>query len=434
MKKKDIVICLSLATLFMSLNAQERYKLDELIMFSLENAPDLNIAKSQYDASRSRSKVADANYLPQIDLHASAGKIGMSDLSNPNSNRLIDDNLILGKLSLKQIIYDFGKTAGNSEYFEYQSQAYKMDKVQKVSDKIEAVKSAYYAVLKSIALIDVHKENVKLSEVQLYRSKKYFQAGIRTIIDISDAEVSLIKASLELKKAEYNLKSAYAKLDKSVGFTAITQEYSVYSKELELSSLYNSLVPYALNLEESILFAYANRAELKKQQADIQAAQAEVRLASSEYYPALYVVADYTKQKLDKLAATTPQDQWQATLNLDWNLYGGGKSDAKSQEKKIQTDISNSQYAYTKLSIKEEITDAYINVNRSKDSVALAQSLVAVSSQKFDQASKRYKHGLSDYIELQQSRQDYIDSKATLVDDYYAYYIAIAVLDNRVGR
>ena len=137
---------------------------------------------------------------------------------------------------------------------------------------------------------------------------------------------------------------------------------------------------------------------------------------------------------MDKLAATTPQDQWQATLNLDWNLYNGGQSDAKSQEKKIQTDILNSQYSYTKLSIKEEITDAYIDVNRSRDSVALAQSLLAVSSQKFDQASKRYEYGLSDYIELQQSRQDYIDAKATLVDDYYNYYIAIAVLDNRVGK
>ena len=176
MKRKSIVICLSLATLFVSLNAQERYRLDELIMLSLKNAPDLNVAKSKYDASRSRSKGADANYLPQIDLHISAGKIAISDLSNPNSNRLIDDNLILGKLSLKQIVYDFGKTAGNSEYFEYQSEAYKMNKLQKIRDKREAVKSAYYTLLKSIALIDVHKENVKLNKVQLYRSKKIFSS------------------------------------------------------------------------------------------------------------------------------------------------------------------------------------------------------------------------------------------------------------------
>ena len=57
-----------------------------------------------------------------------------------------------------------------------------------------------------------------------------------------------------------------------------------------------------------------------------------------------------------------------------------------------------------------------------------------VSNEKFDQASKRYEHGLSDYIELQEARQGYINAMATLVVDYYDYYIAIAALDNAIGK
>ena len=56
--------------------------------------------------------------------------------------------------------------------------------------------------------------------------------------------------------------------------------------------------------------------------------------------------------------------------------------------------------------------------------VALAQSLVVISNEKFDQASKRYEHGLSDYIELQEARQGYIHAMAILVVDYYDYYIS----------
>ena len=69
-----------------------------------------------------------------------------------------------------------------------------------------------------------------------------------------------------------------------------------------------------------------------------------------------------------------------------------------------------------------------------KDSVELSQSLLEVSDEKFDQASKRYEHGLSDYIELQEARQGYIDSKASLVVNYYNYYSAVAVLDNSIGK
>jgi len=422
------------AALVLNLNAEDKYTVDQLIMISLENSPDLQISKSNYDASVSRYDSAFSGYLPQVDLHAAVGKIGMSDISNPNSDELLDDEMMLGQLSLKQIIYDFGKTGGNVDNFEYQSESFLMNNKQNISDKKRDTKSAYYNVLKAIALINVQEENVKLNDAQLYRSQKYFEAGIRTKIDISDAKVSLIKAKLGLKQTQYDLKLAYANLDKTVGFTALEQEYKVYSKGLDLTSLYSSLKEYDLNLKNSILFAYENRAELKKYQADIKASQASENEASSNYYPALYVAADYTKQELDTLRNFTPQDQWQATLNLDWNIYEGGATSAKTQEKKIQTNISNYEYSYSKLSIKRDTTNAFINLNRSKDSVELAQSLVEVSDEKFDQASKRYEHGLSDFIELQQARQDYIDSKATLVVNYYDYYISVAKLDNAIGK
>jgi len=78
---------------------------------------------------------------------------------------------------------------------------------------------------------------------------------------------------------------------------------------------------------------------------------------------------------------------------------------SRKQEKIINTSIKNSELQETKLIIKTNTTDAYINVNKTKDTVELAQSLVYVSDEKFHQASKRYEHGLSDYIELQEARQ-----------------------------
>lgn len=434
MKAKNILKYLASAAFVLDINASENYTVDELILLSLKNSPDLQISQANYEASQSRYDKAFSAYLPEVNLHASAGKIGMSDIFNSSSNKTVDDNLILGSLSLKQIIYDFGQTGGNADNFKYQSESYLMENLQDISNKKRDTKTAYYDVLKALALIVVQKENVKLNEAQLYRSKKYFEAGIRTKIDISDAKVSLIQSKLDLKKSEYDLKEAYANLDKVVGFTQLERDYDVYSEDLDLSSVYDSLTEYRFNLEEAILYAYENRAELKKFKSDISAKEAQVHQAQSQYYPSLYLAADYTKQELDTLRNLQPENSWQATLNADWNLYAGGSTMAQTQEKKIQTDISNYSYTYSKLSIKKETTDAYINVNRAKDSVELAQSLVEVSSEKFDQASKRYEHGLSDYIELQQSRQDYIDAKATLVVAYYDYYTAVANLDNAIGN
>jgi len=419
--------------LVLSLNAQETYTVDELILEALKNSPDLQISTSEYEASRSRYDKAFAGYLPKVDLHLSGGEMSMSNIPT-NPDNMVSDTLILGKLSLKQIVYDFGKTGGSVDSFKYDSDSYLNSNEQIISDKKRDVKRAYYDVLQAIALIGVNEENVKLNEIQLYRSQKYFDAGIRTKIDVSDAKVELIKSKLNLKKSLYDLKLSYASLDEIVGFMEVDKKYKVFSKELVLENLYSSLSDYSLALDASINFAYENRYELKKYLSNIQSAKATNRVAASDYYPQLYIGANYTKQQVDKFKASTPEDQWSAALNLDWNIYHGGATSASNQEKKIQVNISKSQLQSIKLSIKKETTQAYINVYKMKDSVELSQNLLSVSQEKFDQAQKRYEHGLSDYIELQQARQGYIDAKSSLVVDYYNYYNAIAVLDNAIGK
>jgi len=356
--------------LALSLNAAEIYTVDDLILKAIENSPDLKISSYQLKASKSRTEIASSSYLPTLDLHLSAGENGMSEL--PAQDDIVSDTLVLGSLSLKQIIYDFGKTGNNVDSFKYDSNAYSMNNFQEISDKKRDVKLAYYDVLQAKALIDVQKENVKLNEIQLYRSQKYFDAGIRTRIDISDAKVELIKSKLDLKNAQYDLKLAYAELDKIVGFKELTNEYKVYSNELDLQNLYASLKEYPLNLTNSIEHAYQNRYELKKYIADLKSQEARSSLATSEYYPSLYLGADYTKQSVDEFKSNVPEDQWQASINLDWNLYHGGSTSSLVQEQKINTNIYSHELQNRKLSIKKETTEAYINVYKTKDSVELS--------------------------------------------------------------
>jgi outer membrane protein len=429
--KKNIL--LTSLILISSLNATETYTVDNLILKSFENSPELKISKLQYNASQTRYESAYSEYLPKVNLNASVGRVSQSETFGLND---VEDNILKGQLTLKQIIYDFGKTGGSVDRQEYTSASFNMQNIQDISNKKRDVKIAYYNVLKALALIDVQKENVKLNKIQLYRSKKFFEAGIRTKIDVSDAKVRYIQAKLDLKTAEYNLKLTYSNLDKVIGFTEIENNYTVYAPKLELDSLCDSLKDYDLSLYDAILFAYEHRYDIKKEHSLIKASQADIRTVSSEYYPSFYLGANYTYQEAnsDALQVFLPQTQWSANLNLDWNIYQGGATSSRKQEKAININIANSELLKTKLLIKAYTTNAYINVNKTKDIVALAQSLVTVSNEKFDQASKRYEHGLSDYIELQEARQGYINAKATLVVDYYDYYIAITDLDNAIGK
>jgi len=428
--KKILFTALALS---LSLSAKNIYTVDELVLKALENSPNLAISHANYQASKSRLDLANSSYLPKVDLSLSAGEFGRSNTPFfPND--MVDDSLLKGEISLRQLIYDFGKTGGNSDSFKYDSKSFLNENQQQISDKKRDVKSAYYDVLNSLALIEVNKENVKLNESQLYRSQKYFEAGIRTKIDVSDAKYESIKSKLDLKKSEYDLELSYASLDKAIGFKGLENDYKVYYKKLVLNNLFSTISEYDLSLIESINFAYENRYEIKKHLSNINSSKSKEDLANSEYFPGIYFNANYIKQNADELEAQIPENQWSASLNVDWNIYQGGSTNAKTQESKIKTNISELQLQDIKLSIKKEVTQAYINVNKAKDSVELSQSLLSVSAEKFDQAGKRYVNGLSDYIELQQARQGYIDAMSSLVVDYYTYYTSIAILDNSIGK
>ena len=423
----------TLSLIACSLYAQTTYDVDALVVEALKNAPNLQIAKLNYNANTQRYNVAYGSYLPKVDLQLNATQTSMSDVPfNPNDMK--NDTLLSGHLTLAQIIYDFGGISGKVDSSHYNAKASLMQEKQFILNKKRDVKEAYYKVLEAQALIDVQKENVKLNEAQLYRAKRYYEAGIRTKIDVSDAQVSLIKAKIDLRNAQYTLKLAYAALDKVVGFDTVMREYDVVMPQLQLDTLYNSVEDYDLTLQHAVSYAYEHRYEMKQQHFTIQAQNANIKSASSAYYPSIYLLADYTKQHTQEFNALLPEDKWNIGLSLNWNLYEGGATKANTQLTKIQKDIASTQLRDNLLQIKQEVTNAYIGVERSKDSLELSQSLVSVSNEKFDQASKRYEHGLSDFIELQQARQGYIDAKASLVIDYYNYYIAKAYLDNAIGR
>lgn len=423
-------IAYALLPIACSLFAQEVYTVDNLVSQALHNAPDIAISAKQIESSQSRYDNAFGNYLPRVDLVGGAGFAGMSDITQ--NNKLTDDKILLGKASLQQLIYDFGKTGGKNDTYKYETSAYTMQNVQNISNKIRDVKVAYYDLLHTFAIIDVNQENIKLNQAQLYRTQRYFQAGIRTKIDVSDAKVRLIQAKLDLRNAINAKELAFAKLDKEIGYTKTSREYDVFKNKLDFTHLYETLPSYPLSLSESIEYAYKHRYALKTIEEQIKSSKAQKKLASSGYYPALYVNADYTRQDAGKLPL--PQTQWQAMVNFSWNIYEGGSTAARAQESQINVQIVKLQLEQKKLAIKNEVTQAYLNLYNTKDSVALSQSLLSVSQEKFEQATKRYEHGLSDYIELQEARQGYINAKASLVVDYYNYYTAIAILDNAVGK
>jgi outer membrane protein TolC len=204
---------------------------------------------------------------------------------------------------------------------------------------------------------------------------------------------------------------------------------------LDLPNVSHHLPQVSTSFSELEEFAYEHRYELKSSQYFVKSSNSLVESEKGGYLPTLSLRGDYTAQDVDNdFVAMTPYRQWQASVDLKWNLFAGNQTDASVQEAKISAMKAASQVDEVHLLIKRQVIEARLGVQRTKDSVTLSQSIAKASKQKFVQAQKRYENDLSDYIELQEAQQGYISSLGELVNAYYDYYIAIAELDFAVGR
>ena len=427
MKYKKYVIALLLAS---SLEAKTTVlNIDDIVEITLKHSPDIEASMFNFQAAKERTRASKSFYFPSVDLHSVAGK----QWSKHNDGKDVNADILSGTLGATQLLYDFGKTKGLVGSSKEQALALKAQMQQIVSDKIFIVKNLYYNVLKAKSIIVVQKKNLVLQKQQLNRAQKYLTAGIKTIIDVSDAEVRVEQAKLDLENAQYDLEIQRASLEQEMGFVPYKGKYSLYRKELPLPNLSRSLPRVNSNISQLELFAYDHRYVLQNSKHIVKSSKAHVNSKKADYYPTLSLGANYTAQDADN-NILIPKEQGEVAINLSWNLFSGYKTDAEVQEAKIEVLKASTQVNAVKLAIKREVLEAHIGLRRSKKSVELSETISKSSEKKYEQAKKRYENELSDYIELQEAQQGYIESLSNLVNAYYNYYISMAQLDHAVGR
>jgi len=426
----NIGIGLLAMTMFVTAKSQT-LTIDKAIELALKHSPDIDISRFDFKGAIERTKFQKGYYLPRLDLTALAGGSGMDFKQQGN----LGGSTLLGTLSASQLIYDFGKTSGRIDASDAQANALEANMNQVISTKILMVKARYYDALKIKSIIRVNQKNITLQEGQLRRAQRYYDNGIKTIIDVSDATVRLTEAKLDLSNSEYELKLRKALLEEAMGYTPYNGQYSLYHRKLDLPNVSRKLPQISIPLSQLEGFAYDHRYELKSSKYLVESSQAIVESEKGGYLPTLSLRGDYTAQRVDDdFMASTPERQWQGGVDLKWNLFAGNQTDASVQEAKISALRAASQVDEVRLLIKRQVIEARLGILRTKDSVKLSESIAKASERKYMQAKKRYENDLSDYIELQEAQQSYISSLGKLVSTYYDYYIAIAQLDFAVGR
>lgn len=399
--------------------------LEDLIEIALRNNPIVTIARNQILASEGRKTQAVSGYLPKVSATGSAGRIHINDLTPVD-----EGGVVSGNLSASQLIYDFGNTTGAISASGYNVEAARAQLNSVGSDLIYQVKAAYYTVLEKHYLIVVASEQVKSYQMHYDRAKEYFKAGVKSRIDVTNAQVELTNSKLQLLQSRFALKSARVALEKIIGTRPGNGTYLIRGQDHDFKEFVNFLPPMPASREELLQTAVVQRPDLQQAQKKISSAESVLTSTQGGYWPTLGATASYDTYDTD---LPTLQDQWQIGIALDWELFSGFRTQGEIAEAKSNLRSSRAQYRDIELTTTQEVTDSFLLAEEQRESVFLADEILKLAEENFDLADQRYKTGLGDMIEFNDAQLRISQARSNLVTTYYGYNTALASLEKAIG-
>lgn len=399
--------------------------LEETILVALMNNPQIEIARQQYMAGEGIVTQARSSYWPRLSAGADVSRVNIKDLAPED-----EDNVGHISLRLNQLLWDFGRTTGLVDSSRFNRQASEENLKQVHHDIVFQVKSDFYSVLEKRRLIEVAEQAVDNYEQQLYRAKKYYEAGVRTKIDVTNAEVNLSGQKLSLLQARSDLKTARVQLEKTLGVKPNNGDYRLVDKEVLLDSLAETKPDMPESLNNLLETAQKYQPGLARYDYLVRAAESALDQAEADYWPAISASGEYNDYETD---LSSLYDQWQVGIGITWEFFSGFETEGKIAEAGARLREVKAALKEFELSVTQAVTDSYLRAEENSEGVDIAAQTLRLSKENLNLADGRYKAGLGDVLEYNDAQLLYTQNQSSLVITYYTYLTALARIERAIG-
>jgi len=401
--KTVAVVCL--AALGAAAQMPRVLSLDEALRIARERQPQLRDARAAVEAAQARVDQSRAPFLPQVgglvtyqhNLRPSASASGVTapaptGVTAPPTGVTTgrSANFYNAAITLNQLIWDFGKTAGQYEASKLLASA-QQNAERTVALQIDNnVRAAFFQARATRALVGVAREAVDNFGKHLDQTQGFVEAGTRPEIDLAQARADLANAKAQLIDAQNNYLISKAQLNQAMG-VAGASAYDVADESL-------APVPDEdAALESLAQQALTNRPELLSIENQVRAQLETVRAFMGGYWPTISGNVGATE------GGANPDDlTWNATLGLtlSWQLFQGGETRAQVHEAEAVAGQLSAQLDLQRLQVRLDVEQALLAIRAAKSVLEAQRETVLNARDRLRLAEGRYETGVGNAIEL----------------------------------
>jgi outer membrane factor, OMF family len=268
----------------------------------------------------------------------------------------------------------------------------------------------YYELQNADSQVEIEQGAVRDANQTLRDAQLLEQAGLGTRFDVLRAEVELAQAQQRLTQAEANQANARRQL---VATLSLGEQVN-----LRTADQVQEAGDWTLSLEDSIVSAYKNRAELERflVEREISDQRREIRLARIR--PRLSVGASY--ELFDQLDESESDltDGYTLQAQLQWRLFDWGSTRAAADAEEIQKQIAENQFADQRNQIRFAVEQAFNNQVSNKENIVTSKKALDLAIESLRLARLRFQAGVG-------TQTDVIDAQRQLTEARGSYIQAI---------
>src|SRR5208337_515512 len=391
---------------------------------ALRNHPLLQAATFDAKAAEQVTREMKSTYYPT----ATGSLTGVGALPNSRITAgFLNDPNILNRyangLTVNQLITDFGRTSNLVGSARLGAKAASESAQQTAQDVLLAVNRAYFGVLRAEAVLKVAEETVRARRVLTDQVTTLEKNKLKSMLDVSFAEVNLAQAQLLLVQAQNDQQAANAELATALGL-ANPQPFDLAEEPMPSAPPADptDLIVQALQTRPDLSSArFSHVAALRYARAERDLWMPTISAAGAAGLTPAYQVP-----LSDRYAA--------AGINVNIPIFNGFLFSARHQEANLRAKAADQSMRDLADRISRDVRTAWLDAGTAYQRLAVTAQLLKEASLALDLAQGRYKLGLSSIVELSQAQLNLTQAQIADTSAKYDFQIQSAVLSYQIGQ
>ena len=410
------------------------YALDLVEAYQRAQSTDPNWQANllQYEADQLNLGLAQGNLLPTITVSGNVTRKSQAQNSTPIENFPVDA-FGASSSTTQQIAVTARQPIFRWDAWQALKQVKTSLSLSEVNLQLQRqahildVSEAYFNVLRqqSLTTANLQEEKALLEQLNMMNAK--LREGL-----VAKSEVS--EANAQYQSARANRIATHVQL--ILAQEQLAQLIGPYKENLAvLNSNFAFQKPYPADLEAWLLLAQNQNLAIQQARMQQQYAEDQKRIDEAARYPQLEAVASYgyAKQSPQSIISSDgPFDQ--IGLEMNWNLYSGGRTQKTIQKAAVNIRQSQAQLEAAIRKANTDVKKSYMQVETDQAKLQ-ARKAAMDSAATVSQASQaQYQEGLKSMVDVLLAQRNAFSAKQDYLNAQYDYLMNVLRLKAAVGH